>query len=111
MFGHFPSAADPTTVINLLVQAGYAKYGLTPNPVCSDRAFVRRLYIDLAGRIPTLTEARDFLTDTDSNKRSKLVEQLIDSDDYIRHMAESFDTMLMGRNESKLPGSQETRLA
>jgi len=66
-------------------------------PVASDGAFLRRVYLDLAGRIPTSEEARAFLDDSSADKREKVIDRLLSSDDYALHMAEVFDVMLMER--------------
>lgn len=48
-----------------------------PGTRCSDEVYLRRVYIDLVGRIPRLSEARDFLASTDVNRRALLVDQLV----------------------------------
>lgn len=65
--------------------------------LCNDAEFVRRLYLDLIGRIPTADEARNFLSDTALDKRVKLIDQLLASPEHPRRMAEAFQVMLMER--------------
>ncbi len=76
--------------------------GLPPltgfNPAANDEQFVRRVYLDLIGRIPGYEEARLFLKDTDPMKRSKLINQLIDSEGYSSHMFNYFAEMLRVRH-------------
>ena len=69
------------TVGNALI-----KKGIQPNKQTDDFVFVRRVYLDVAGRIPTDVEARDFLNDKDHEKRRKLVDQLLVSDGYRSHL-------------------------
>jgi len=69
------------TVGNALI-----KKGIQPNKQTDDFVFVRRVYLDVAGRIPTDVEARDFLNDKDPEKRRKLVDQLLVSDGYRSHL-------------------------
>ena len=76
-------------------------------PVCSDAEFLRRVYLDLTGVIPTSDEARTFLDDKSSNKRVALVDQLLASPDYARHMAKVFDVMLMERRPDKYVKANE----
>ncbi len=52
-------------------------------PVISDVEYLRRVYLDLTGRIPTATETTTFLASRDSNKRDLLVDQLIGSAEFI----------------------------
>ena len=66
-------------------------------PVCDDATFVRRVYLDLAGHIPSWQEATTFLTSTEPNKRSALIDTLLASPDYPRRMRDLFHAMLMER--------------
>lgn len=66
-----------------------------------DSTFVRRVYLDLVGRIPTVTETKSFLADQNPEKRTALVDQLLASDEFNQHMAVSFDLMLMERRGGK----------
>ena len=97
-----PKLADPTTVINLFVQAGYAEREVTPSERCTDAEFVRRVYLDLVGRIPNQEEAQSFFAQTESSKRDDVIELLLKSDEFAIHFAQCFDTLLMGRKEKKL---------
>src|SRR5207247_1645348 len=73
-------------------------------PPASDAEFLRRVYLDLAGTIPTADEARAFLADTDPSKREKLIDRLLASPAYARRMAQHFDVVLMERRpDSKVP--------
>lgn len=63
----------------------------------SDSEFLRRIYIDLAGRIPTIEEARKFLHEDSTSKRADLINELLSSPDYVRNMSEQFHIMLMER--------------
>lgn len=67
----------------------------------TDASFLRRIYLDLAGSIPTAKQTRDFLADTASDKRPKLIDKLLESPRYARHMQVVFDVMLMERRASK----------
>jgi hypothetical protein len=61
---------------------------------------VRRVWLDLAGRIPTEREASDFVNSRAKDKRARLIETLLASDDYARQMREVFDAVLMGRRDA-----------
>jgi len=62
------------------------KSGVQPNKQTDDFVFVRRIYLDVAGRIPTDEEASSFLKDKDPEKRRKLIDQLLISDGYRSHL-------------------------
>ncbi|MBM3753887.1 MAG: DUF1553 domain-containing protein [Acidobacteria bacterium] len=49
----------------------------------TDAEFVRRIYLDLAGRLPKPAEYREFVGDTDPTKREALVDRLLNSPDYL----------------------------
>jgi hypothetical protein len=71
--------------IDELVNAKLAKEKITPNKPASDEIFVRRVYLDVVGRIPTLQETTQFLKDSDPEKRSKLIDELIANDGYVQN--------------------------
>jgi hypothetical protein len=59
--------------------------GTQPAPRSSDEEFVRRLYLDLAGRIPATSESLAFFENSSPSKRAELVEELLDSPASVRH--------------------------
>ncbi|MFM7929848.1 MAG: DUF1549 domain-containing protein, partial [Pirellula sp.] len=88
---------DESERIDALIQSAYDKASIQPAEICSDPQFVRRVYIDLAGRIPTLDERQTFLDDPRHSKRTELIDKLLQSEDYVQNFADTFDTLLMGR--------------
>ncbi len=85
----FEDAAPPRAESQLdqLVFAEFAR--LTIQPVlCSDAVFVRRAYLDVIGTLPTAREARNFIQDPDrENKRGRLVERLLQRDQFADYWA------------------------
>lgn len=77
----------------LLKQAG----GAPVAPVADDAEFLRRVTLDLAGRIPSAKELQDFLAERRANKRAAAVDALLASPDYPRRMQDMFNAMLMER--------------
>ena len=93
-------ASEPTdgvAHINRFIQERWDVDSIEPAAQCSDREFVRRVYLDLAGRVPTGQEVDTFLTDDRETRREALVDLLLGSEDYVQHFADLFDTLLMGR--------------
>ena len=64
---------------------------------CSDADFMRRVSLDLVGMPPTADEARAFITDQAADKRERLIDRLLASPHYARHLAAFLDVMLMER--------------
>ena len=69
--------------------------------VCSDSEFVRRIYLDLVGVIPTANEARQFIDDTSPDKRAQLINSLLSDERFAQHMRIVFDAMLIARRAEK----------
>jgi mono/diheme cytochrome c family protein len=92
---------EPTAAIDYFLAAGWQARQLTPAPVCDDRAFVRRVTLDLVGRIPTPEETQAFLYDAASDKRTNLVDRLLQSDEAARNFREVWDLLLMGRRGAR----------
>jgi Protein of unknown function (DUF1549)/Protein of unknown function (DUF1553) len=72
--------------IDQLLRQDWDKAGLKANPPASDEVLVRRLYLDIAGRIPTVEESRAYLISKDPEKRIKLIDTLLASDGHTSHM-------------------------
>jgi len=82
-----PAAPLPESQkIDQLLRQDWDKAGLKANPPASDEVLVRRLYLDIAGRIPTLEESRAYISSKDPEKRAKLIDTLLASDGYTSHM-------------------------
>lgn len=75
-----------TTKIDALVQAHHQKHGTSLNPPISDETFLRRIYLDVMGRIPSLEESTRFLDSQASDKRARLIDELLYSQGYVSHL-------------------------
>jgi hypothetical protein len=60
---------------------------ITPATLADDAEFLRRLSLDLMGRIPSAAEARAFLANTDPNKRAKAVDEMLARPGYLNHFS------------------------
>ena len=69
--------AAPATEIDTIVTHNLKAGGFALRTPASDPVFLRRVYIDLIGAMPTRQEAESFLADKDPDKRSKLIERLL----------------------------------
>ena len=71
--------------IDSLIEAKLRGYNLRPNKEVDDAIYLRRAYLKIIGRTPSLAEVNSFFDDKDKNKRSKLVDQLLGSEGYVSH--------------------------
>lgn len=80
------------------VEAGWKANNVTPAERATDAEFVRRLYLDLLGVIPSYDEAIAFLDDPAPDKREKLIRHLLDHPRFGVHQADVWDLVYFGRN-------------
>lgn len=84
-----------------LVFAKLKTIGIPPSEIADDGTFIRRVTLDIAGRLPTAGEMKDFMASKDSNKRHTLVDRLLDSPDYAEFFANKWSALL--RNQRTQP--------
>ncbi|MEM8669043.1 MAG: DUF1549 domain-containing protein [Planctomycetota bacterium] len=79
--------------------------GIPPSARCDDSTFIRRVTVDISGRLPTVEETEAFVASTDSNKRNKLVDRLLDSAGYADYFANKWSAVLRNkrRNNNDVP--------
>jgi hypothetical protein len=87
--------------IDEALAAGNPDFAKQAAPLASDTEFLRRIYLDLTGTIPSAAEARAFLTDPSADKRQRLLDRLLASPEYARHMQNVFDVMLIERRPAR----------
>ena len=80
--------------IDELVWQKLQRLHITPSPVCDDHTFLRRATTDISGRIPTLEEVNAFLADASADKRSKLIERLLEEPEFADHWANKWADLL-----------------
>ena len=79
------------------INAVLKREGIQPSKVSKDTEFLRRVHLDMTGRIPTPEEVLDFLKDGSSTKRQKKIEELLASEDYLDYWTELWVSWLIGR--------------
>jgi len=87
--------------VDELVFQNLKEIGVPPSPVSDDATFLRRVTLDIAGRLPTIEEAAAFAADTNADKRDRVIDALLDSPDYADYFANKWATLLKNRRESK----------
>lgn len=108
-----PLGADTSGVpepINLVDEAVFGKLkllGIPPSEVCDDATFLRRVSLDITGTLPDAADVDTFLQDQSPDKRSQLIDRLLDSEEYADHFANKWNFVLRNkrtRGEDK-PGT------
>ncbi len=108
-----PGAPEPDGAIDHVIREKWREAGLpeadTPPALCDDSAFVRRVYLDVIGVIPTIEEADRFLAAPEADKRARLIDELLArDDDYAAHWTPFWEDAL-GSANTELQGGIPTR--
>jgi hypothetical protein len=95
------SADEPTTPhamaarIDERLAAHWQSAAIEPSPPASDAEFLRRVYLDLTGKIPTVSEARKFLDDDAPDRRARIVAELVARPAHATHLANTWTQFLL----------------
>jgi hypothetical protein len=107
-----PALADPPAEaldaqalaarIDRHINARLTESGVKPAPRADDAEFLRRVYLDLVGRIPRVSEAREFLDDQAPDRRRRLVERLLDSPQHVTHFGNTWTAIILPQTNNRL---------
>jgi len=89
----------PRSRIDKLVFDKLERLGIQPANICSDAVFVRRVYLDVIGTLPTAQEARRFILDRDPQKRSALIDRLLEREEFADYWAMKWSDLLRVKAE------------
>lgn len=89
----------PASEIDRLVLARLQPLGIQPARVCSDAVFIRRLYLDVIGTLPTAEETEAFLKDEALCKRRKLIDLVLARDEFADYWAMKWSDVLRVKAE------------
>src|SRR5262249_43252727 len=96
------AAADDVSAlaarIDQLIEVGCGVNGVKQAPLADASEFVRRIYLDLAGRIPHVSEVHKFLVEKSPNKRRELVEELLKGPHYVNHLTNVWRALVLPQN-------------
>ena len=73
----------PNNRIDELVAAKLRRLNILPSDLTSDSQFIRRVYLDTMGTLPSVAEVRGFLADSAPDKRSRLIDELLDRPEFV----------------------------
>ena len=94
-----PSGPASTNCIDGPILQKLQELTIQPAPPCSDAVFVRRVYLDVIGTLPPASEARRFINDTDPNKRGRLIDELLERDEFADYWALKWCDLLRVKSE------------
>lgn len=100
------AAAPLRQVVDEQLATAWKAKALKPAPLADDTTFLRRVYLDFLGTIPTHDDAVAFLAETSAGKRDQLIAKLLDDPRFATQQALQWDLVLFGRNP---PGGDATR--
>jgi len=89
------SSVEAVTEIDAVLERLWRENGVMPVERAADAELLRRIYLDLAGRTPTVTEVRNYLNDASPDRYVKLVDRLLASPDHATHLATVWRTCLL----------------
>jgi hypothetical protein len=92
------SAQQAARKIDAFLESHWKTAEIHSAPVARDAAFLRRITLDLAGRVPTSREVVRFLSDESADKRQHLIERLVDGPEFPLHFGNVLDQMIQGRH-------------
>jgi hypothetical protein len=92
-------ALTPQGRLDELVFAKWQQLKIEPAKSSSDAVFVRRVYLDVIGTLPTAEEAQSFLEDKASNKRSVLIDRLLERPEFADYWAMKWSDLLRVKAE------------
>jgi hypothetical protein len=97
-------APPPNNYVDTLVNYKLQQLQYLPSETCNDGEFLRRVSLDVLGVLPTIDETKAFLSDPSADKRARLIDSLLDRDEYARFWALKWGDLL--RMTSKLVGDE-----
>jgi hypothetical protein len=86
-----------TGLIDKAIDQRLAEEKVKPSPQADDAEFCRRVYLDLAGHVPPADKGTAFLDSKDADKRAKLIDELLASEEFGKHEADIWQHLLVQR--------------
>ena len=87
-------AFEPKTVVDKHTSQKWKELGIAPSELCTDDQFIRRVYLDVTGTLPTPAAIAAFAADKAADKRDRLVDRLLDSPEYSFYFANKWADVL-----------------
>lgn len=108
-----PVKSPAFNAVDKFIAAGWEAHGLaqtvTPPALSTDAAFLRRVYLDVTGVVPTALETHQFLADTNADRRSRLIDRVLaQNEEYAAHWT-TFWQDIIGSSDANIRGGILTR--
>lgn len=86
--------------IDHLVNAKLQKLRILPSELCTDEVFLRRVYLDVIGQLPSEAEYNEFVNSADPKKREKLVDELLSRKEFVEMWVMKWAELLQIRSDN-----------
>ncbi|QDU37576.1 hypothetical protein Mal4_18910 [Maioricimonas rarisocia] len=104
-------SSDPIIdYINERIRTVWEENEVKPSPHADDAEWLRRVYLDIVGHIPSGSELEAFLADEDPGKRARVIEELLEHPDYVRNFTTTWTNLALGRatpDRTSRPGMEK----
>src|SRR5579871_2220334 len=97
------STTSSTNLIDVFIWQAFKTNGVTPAAQTNDYEFIRRVTLDLTGRIPTAAAVQSFVADTSANKRATLIDQLLGTSQWLDRWTMFYGDLF--RNAASFPST------
>ena len=94
------STPNEINFIDKFIFAKLKKVGMPPSTISDDSTYLRRVTLDIAGRLPTVRETELFLKDSSNKKRTTLVDRLISTEEYAEFFANKWSSLLRNKRSN-----------
>src|SRR6185369_8139808 len=102
------TAAELAQRVDQIIARELAAHDIPPSGRADDAEFLRRVYVDVSGTIPPWDKVEAFLNDTASDKRERLIDELLKSPEYARHMTDQWREHLIPNTAASARRRHET---
>jgi hypothetical protein len=85
---------EPRTVVDVAAKKKWQQLGIVPSVLSGDEQFVRRVYLDITGTLPTPAQFKAYFTDSRPDKRDRLIDALLDTPEYTYYFANRWADVL-----------------
>ena len=96
--------ASRSNFVDDLVLEKLQALNLEPSPRCDDATFIRRAFLDSIGVLPTVDEVTNFLADDSENKRTTLVDSLLEREEFVDYWTYRWSDVFLINGKRLRPG-------